>query len=88
MRPKVRDIFPILLMATLGLLALGCTQGKLALSLASLSTPTETPLPTSTPTATLTLTPTATSTPTPTPAPIELTILHTNNTRGYTEPCG
>ena len=27
-------------------------------------------------------------TPTPTPQPLELTVLHTNDTLGYTEPCG
>jgi 2',3'-cyclic-nucleotide 2'-phosphodiesterase (5'-nucleotidase family) len=26
--------------------------------------------------------------PTPTPRPIELTVLHTNDTWGYSEPCG
>ena len=41
-----------------------------------------TPAPTSTPTKT------PTPTPTPTPRPIELTVLHTNDTWGYSEPCG
>jgi 2',3'-cyclic-nucleotide 2'-phosphodiesterase (5'-nucleotidase family) len=39
---------------------------------------TPTPLPT----------PTSTPTPTPTPQPIDLTVLHTNDTVGYTKPCG
>ncbi len=33
-------------------------------------------------------TPTPTDTPRPELSPIELTIVHTNDTRGYTEPCG
>ena len=28
------------------------------------------------------------SSPTPEPKPLELTVLHTNDTIGYTEPCG
>ena len=28
------------------------------------------------------------SSPTPEPKPLELTVLHTNDTLGYTEPCG
>jgi len=31
---------------------------------------------------------TPTPTPTPTPPPLHLTILHTNDTRGQTDPCG
>jgi len=33
-------------------------------------------------------TPIPTSTPTPLPQPITLTILHTNDTSGYLDPCG
>jgi 2',3'-cyclic-nucleotide 2'-phosphodiesterase (5'-nucleotidase family) len=50
----------------------------------STPTPTSTSMPTKTPTPI----PTSTPTPTPTPRPIELTVLHTNDTWGYSEPCG
>jgi len=58
----------------------------LALSSCSGIMATPTPTPTSTPTKTPT--PIPTSTPTPTPQPIELTVMHTNDTWGYSEPCG
>ena len=48
------------------------------------------PSPTAAPTSTseLTLTPEPTPTTAPTPAPIQLTVLHTNDNWGETEPCG
>jgi 2',3'-cyclic-nucleotide 2'-phosphodiesterase (5'-nucleotidase family) len=49
---------------------------------------TSTPTPTFTPTKPPTPVPTSFPTPTPTPQPIGLTVLHTNDTWGYSEPCG
>jgi len=49
-------------------------------------TSTPTPSPTSTPTKAPT--PVPRPSPIPTPQPIELTVLHTNDTWGYSEPCG
>jgi len=46
--------------------------------------PTPTPAPTDTPQPT----PAPTDTPRPTPASLILTIVHTNDTWGYLEPCG
>jgi hypothetical protein len=46
------------------------------------------PQPTATPRPTPTRTPVPTATPTPTPQPLDLVVLHTNDTIGYTEPCG
>lgn len=73
----------------------------LSLILASCGTSTPgTRLPTSTvvqsvlesplapPTATPTSTPEPTATPLPTAAPVQLTVLHTNDNWGETEPCG
>lgn len=61
----------------------------------STSTPTLTPTPRPTSTATavpsptpLPETPTVTPTPTPAAEPFTLTLLHTNDTWGYTQPCG
>ena len=48
------------------------------------NTPTPPPTPTLKPTATIL----PTATPKPTARPVELTILHTNDVVGYTEPCG
>ena len=62
----------------IGLVLFGCSG--------SMSTPTATL--TFTPTKTPTPIPTPTPAPTPTPQPIELTVLHTNDTWGYSEPCG
>ena len=52
--------------------------------------PSATPTPQPTPTPQATATPKATATPAPTPTlgPLELTVLHTNDLLGYTEPCG
>lgn len=79
---KKRDLFLIGFFALIGLALFGCSG--------TMSTPASTP--TSTPTKTLTpiptSTPTSTPTPTPTPQPVELTVLHTNDTWGYSEPCG
>lgn len=61
---------------------------RLALSGCSGITATLAPTPTSTPTKTPTPIPTPTPSPTPTPRPIGLTVLHTNDTWGYSEPCG
>lgn len=46
------------------------------------------PTPVVPPTAAPTSTPESTSTPAPTLAPIQLTVLHTNDNWGETEPCG
>ena len=77
---KPKRIF-MTLGVVMGLLLAGCTP-----------TPTPEPPPTLTPTftpePTATPMPTATPTLTPTPEPIVLTILHTNDTEGYTDPCG
>jgi hypothetical protein len=79
---RERDLLLIGFLALIGL----------ALSSCGGSAPTPTPMPTftptKTPTPTPTPTPTSTPTPTPTPRPIELTALHTNDTWGYSEPCG
>lgn len=58
----------------IGLALVGCSG----------ATPVPTPMPTSTPTKT----PTPVPSPTPTSQPIELTVVHTNDTWGYSEPCG
>jgi 2',3'-cyclic-nucleotide 2'-phosphodiesterase (5'-nucleotidase family) len=76
--PRKRDLFLIGFFMLVGLALSGCS--------AIMSTPT--PTPTSMPTKTSTPTPTSTPTSTPTPQPLELTVLHTNDTWGYSEPCG
>ena len=68
------------------LLTLGVVMGLLLAGCAP--TPTPEPPPTFTPEPTATPKPTATPTLTPTPQPIALTVLHTNDTEGYTDPCG
>jgi 2',3'-cyclic-nucleotide 2'-phosphodiesterase (5'-nucleotidase family) len=75
---RKRDLFLISFFVLIGLALSGCSG--------IMSTPT--PMPTSTSTKTPTPIPTPTYTPTPTPRPIELTVLHTNDTWGYSEPCG
>jgi 2',3'-cyclic-nucleotide 2'-phosphodiesterase (5'-nucleotidase family) len=72
--PRKRNLFLIGFFVWIGLALFGCNG--------VMSTPT--PTPTSTPTRT----PTPIPTSTPTPRPIELTVLHTNDTWGYSEPCG
>jgi hypothetical protein len=52
------------------------------------ASPTPTPTPTATPLPTPTNTPKPTLTPTPVPQPLELVVLFSNDTMGYTEPCG
>jgi hypothetical protein len=73
---RKRDLFLIGFFALIGLALFGCS------GITSVQTPTLTPTKTPTPI------PTSTPTPTPTPRPIELTVLHTNDTWGYSEPCG
>jgi hypothetical protein len=75
---RKKDLFLIGFFVLIGLALFGCSG--------IMSTPT--PTPTSTPTRTPTPIPTSTPTPTPTPRPIELTVLYTNDTWGYSEPCG
>ena len=70
--PRKRDLFLIGFFVWIGLALFGCSG--------VMSTPIPTP--------TSTLARTSTPTPTPTPQPIELTVLHTNDTWGYSEPCG
>lgn len=77
---RKRDLFLVGFFALIGLALSSCS------GIASTPTPTPTFTPTKTPTATPT--PTSTPTPTPTPRPVELTVLHTNDTWGYSEPCG
>ena len=60
--------------ALLGTLVLGSLAACGAL--APSPTPTPTPLPTLTPT------------PTPAPQPIDLVVMYTSDTVGYTDPCG
>jgi hypothetical protein len=81
---KKRGLFLIGFFVLIGLALFGCS------GIMSTPTPTPTSMPTKTPTPTPTFTPTSTPTPTPTPTPrpIELTVLHTNDTWGYSEPCG
>jgi 2',3'-cyclic-nucleotide 2'-phosphodiesterase (5'-nucleotidase family) len=68
--------------------------GMLFVGWAVLIGSTPTPMPTtvapvaSTPTPTFIPIPTIPPTPTPTPPPITLTVLHTNDTWGYVQPCG
>jgi 2',3'-cyclic-nucleotide 2'-phosphodiesterase (5'-nucleotidase family) len=78
--PRKRGLFLIGFLALIGLALSGCGE------IMSIPTPTPTLTPTKTPTPIPTLT--YTPTPTPTPRPIELTVLHTNDTWGYSEPCG
>jgi hypothetical protein len=79
----------LVVLSALGLALLGCSSPT--------PSPSPTPVPTHTPsppppTSTPTPVPTSTPTPVPTSTPalqaLELTILHTNDTLGYTEPCG
>ena len=67
------------------LIVLTATVG---VSLAAACSPQATPTPTPTHTPRPTVTPLPTATPVPTPRPLELTVLHTNDVVGYTEPCG
>ena len=73
-------------------LTLGVVTGLLLAGCAPTPTPEPPPTlkPTITPEPTATTVPTATPMPTatPTPQPIVLTVLHTNDTEGYIEPCG
>jgi hypothetical protein len=73
-------IGPFLLWIGIGWALFGCSGALSATTPMPTSTPTQTPTPIPTPTFT--------PTPTPTPRPIELTVLHTNDTWGYSEPCG
>ena len=60
----------------------------LAVSACSVAKSTPTPLPTSTPRPTLTPPPTSTPAPTATPPPLDLVVVYSSDTVGYTEPCG
>jgi hypothetical protein len=85
-------------LAAMGLALLGCSSPTPNASSNPLPTPTNTPLPlptntplpppTSTPLPPPTQTPTPVPTPTLAPQSLELTVLHTNDTIGYTDPCG
>ena len=68
--------------ALLGTLVLGSLAACGALAPSPMPTPT--PLPTPTPTPL----PTPTPTPTPAPQPIDLVVMYTSDTVGYTDPCG
>ena len=77
----------------LSLIAAGCgaatpEAGQPTSTLAQSVLPSPTVAPTATPTAAPTSTPEPTPTPIPTAAPIQLTVLHTNDNWGETEPCG
>ena len=78
----------LLLQALRLLLALGTVAAVLLVAGCSSPEPSPTPEPTPTRTPQPTSTATPLPTPTPTPQPIDLVVLHTNDTLGYTEPCG
>ena len=84
--PRTR-LLELLFAATAGL-------GMLFVGWAVLIGSTPTPMPatvapvTATSTPIPTPTPTTAPIPTPTPQPVTLTILHTNDTWGYVQPCG
>jgi hypothetical protein len=61
-------------LAAMGLALLGCSPPTPEPGTTRLPAPTNTPSPV--------------PTPTPIPQPLELTVLHTNDTLGFTEPCG
>jgi hypothetical protein len=71
--PRIKLIVLVAL-AAMGLALLGCSSPTAELSATRLPVPTNTPPPV--------------PTPTPIPQPLELTVLHTNDTLGFTEPCG
>lgn len=75
-------IKPVVLVAltAIGLALLGCSSPA--------PTNMAMPAPTNTPPPSPTKTPAPVPTSTPTPRPLELTVLHTNDTLGFTEPCG
>jgi len=87
--PGIKPVVLVAL-AAMGLILLGCSSPTPEPSPNPLPVPTNTPLPTptNTPPPPPTKTPTPVLTSTPAPRPLELTVLHTNDTMGYTEPCG
>jgi hypothetical protein len=94
MQVRGRDIILILLIITTGLTTFGCGSATRAqISRASPMPPiADTPTPTEAPALTYNSPPTEAPVLTynspPTTSHTELTIMHTNDTRGYTEPCG
>jgi len=87
--PRIKLVVFVAL-ATTALALLGCNSPTPNPSKNPLPVPTNTPMlaPTDTPAPPPTNTPTPVPTPTPIPRPLELTVLHTNDTLGFTEPCG
>ena len=95
---RIVRLVVLVALAAVGLALLGCSSPtpnpssnpSLAPPDTALPAPTNTalPAPTNTPLPPSTRTPTPVPTPTPTPQSLELTVLHTNDTLGYTEPCG
>jgi 2',3'-cyclic-nucleotide 2'-phosphodiesterase (5'-nucleotidase family) len=85
--PRIKLVVFVML-ATTALVFFGCNSPTPNLSTSPLPVPTNTPMlaPTDTPASPPTNTPTPV--PTTAPKPLELTVLHTNDTMGYTEPCG
>jgi len=78
------------LMAALRVLRVVLALLTLAITLLMAGCSSPEPTPTATPTRTATPVPTSTPRPThtPTPQPINLVVLHTNDSVGYTDPCG
>jgi len=85
--PRIKLVVLVAL-ATTALALLGCNSPTPNPSTSPLPVPTNTSMlaPTDTPVSPPTNTPTPVSTTAP--KPLELTVLHTNDTMGYTEPCG
>ena len=85
---KLRNAYPLhsrlalWVVLVFSLSMVGCS------SRATSAPPTSTSQPTVTQIAKSTPTPEPTDTPRPTPAPLSLTIVHTNDTWGYLDPCG
>jgi len=77
-----------LLLAGCGAATPGAGQPTSTLAQSVLPSPTASSNVTAPPTAAPTATPEPAPTLAPTPAPIQLTVLHTNDNWGETEPCG
>jgi putative hemolysin len=79
-----------LVVAAMGLVLSGCSSPAPNPSSNPSPVSANTPMlaPTHTPAPPPTKTPTPVPTPTPMPQSLELTVLHTNDTMGYTDPCG
>lgn len=85
MRVKTLTALSLAVLIVVGLSVVGCGSSNGSMATAS-PMPVTTLVPTEIPTEIPTEAPTPTETPKP--APFELTVIHTNDTAGYTEPCG